>query len=446
MRRLPRGRSVLRPALFLFAGLLLLVTLFGSYTRIQYHRADGWTRIAIYGLLLPTAAEAERNLTILPEMPGMVVHTAVTRPAPWRLEIWLKEQGDVTGRQLRVVLQNPAAPTPWFRARWEWQVRKPVIPRLLSLPGVMPSRGPLLLAFNTPVDPESVAREVRFSAEGEFRPWRPAGGSSPLSETVDYSRWFFYPRQPLENGGTYRLEIGSGLKALSGRTLRRTYRLPVRIPPALHLLAGPPGGEAEPYIEMSFTFDQPLAAFHLQLEPNVAGRVSLQGAGARWFPDEELLPGRRYEVRGLATSAAGETLEIKFNLQVIDIPSDRFWIAVDLVGPNEARVYQGRKLIRSMTASGGSPEEPTPRGRFRVHGRGRYFFSWKYQQGAYYWVRFLGNYLFHSIPFDRQWRLIPEEAEQLGCPVSHGCVRLTLEDARWIYENIPDGTAVYIFR
>ncbi|WP_443110699.1 L,D-transpeptidase [Caloramator sp. mosi_1] len=32
----------------------------------------------------------------------------------------------------------------------------------------------------------------------------------------------------------------------------------------------------------------------------------------------------------------------------------------------------------------------------------------------------------------------------LGKPSSNGCVRLSAEDARWMYENIPAKTTVYI--
>ena len=39
--------------------------------------------------------------------------------------------------------------------------------------------------------------------------------------------------------------------------------------------------------------------------------------------------------------------------------------------------------------------------------------------------------------------IIPEEAV-VGVRMSNGCVRLLVEDMRWIYENIPDATAVVI--
>ncbi|WP_242018951.1 L,D-transpeptidase [Streptococcus agalactiae] len=70
----------------------------------------------------------------------------------------------------------------------------------------------------------------------------------------------------------------------------------------------------------------------------------------------------------------------------------------------------------------------------------------RFKEGAYYWVSFKehGIYLFHSVPTDQQGNEIPEEAKQLGKAASHGCVRMSRADAKWFYENIPQGTTVTI--
>ncbi|CCU56791.1 ErfK/YbiS/YcfS/YnhG superfamily [Bacillus subtilis E1] len=41
-------------------------------------------------------------------------------------------------------------------------------------------------------------------------------------------------------------------------------------------------------------------------------------------------------------------------------------------------------------------------------------------------------------------KVIKTEAEKLGTKASHGCIRLTIPDAKWIYENIPEHTKVVI--
>ena len=34
---------------------------------------------------------------------------------------------------------------------------------------------------------------------------------------------------------------------------------------------------------------------------------------------------------------------------------------------------------------------------------------------------------------------------RLGMGISHGCVRLALADAKWIYDTIPSGTKVVVY-
>ncbi|MBE6753309.1 MAG: L,D-transpeptidase [Ruminococcaceae bacterium] len=63
-----------------------------------------------------------------------------------------------------------------------------------------------------------------------------------------------------------------------------------------------------------------------------------------------------------------------------------------------------------------------------------------------YATGFTNSYLFHSVPYfaEDAAQLDTDGYRALGTPASHGCVRLCVRDARWIYENCPDGTQVYV--
>jgi len=66
---------------------------------------------------------------------------------------------------------------------------------------------------------------------------------------------------------------------------------------------------------------------------------------------------------------------------------------------------------------------------------------------AVYGMRFrTGGYMFHSVCFTHKGDLlpIPEEVAALGSKASLGCVRLSVEDAMWLYNLVPDGTMVTI--
>jgi lipoprotein-anchoring transpeptidase ErfK/SrfK len=128
------------------------------------------------------------------------------------------------------------------------------------------------------------------------------------------------------------------------------------------------------------------------------------------------------------------------------VPPERgYWIEV-LVEKQKVRIYKDGQLEKEWLASTGTPDKPTPLAVFAIQNRGEWFFNPKYNQGAKWWVSFKdwGIYLFHSLPMDRNQQIIPEEAAKLGTPASHGCVRLEVDNAKWIYDHIPQGTPVYI--
>ena len=57
----------------------------------------------------------------------------------------------------------------------------------------------------------------------------------------------------------------------------------------------------------------------------------------------------------------------------------------------------------------------------------------------------VGNIFFHSVPYTTKGdpsSLEYLEYDKLGTKASAGCIRLTVQDAAWIYNNITTGTIV----
>ena len=119
------------------------------------------------------------------------------------------------------------------------------------------------------------------------------------------------------------------------------------------------------------------------------------------------------------------------------------------VSLQDQRVYvrDGSQLLYTMYASTGM-DDSTPRGSFRIQSeRGDHFYNPGEGMGARYYTSFLnhGVFLFHSVPTDSKGSYIKEEADMLGIrPGSHGCIRLTVPDARWIMQSVPTGTPVLV--
>ncbi|MBT1171850.1 L,D-transpeptidase [Bifidobacterium sp. MA2] len=110
------------------------------------------------------------------------------------------------------------------------------------------------------------------------------------------------------------------------------------------------------------------------------------------------------------------------------------------------RVYvkSAGRTVYTMIVSTGA-DDTTPRGSFTLGVRGDHFYNPEERMGADYWVRIQGPYLFHSVPTGEQaGRYLEDEAAKLGRPASHGCVRLSVADAKWFYDQVPTGTPVTI--
>ncbi|MBM6685030.1 L,D-transpeptidase family protein [Faecalicatena contorta] len=97
--------------------------------------------------------------------------------------------------------------------------------------------------------------------------------------------------------------------------------------------------------------------------------------------------------------------------------------------------------IAFWDCSDGAPSTPTVEGVFRVGIKGYYFDSGNAR--CYWYTQFYGDYLFHSVLYNKYTGALSDG--RLGMALSHGCVRLDINNAKWIYDNIPPGSTVVVY-
>ena len=101
--------------------------------------------------------------------------------------------------------------------------------------------------------------------------------------------------------------------------------------------------------------------------------------------------------------------------------------------------------VKAMTCSTGV-NNATPEGTFTLSMK----YRWHELDGkvyGQYCSRITGHILFHSVYYSDTdpSTLSYNGYNKLGTQASHGCVRLSVEDAKWIYDNCPSGTTVTIY-
>lgn len=105
-------------------------------------------------------------------------------------------------------------------------------------------------------------------------------------------------------------------------------------------------------------------------------------------------------------------------------------------------------LVKTFVCSTGTRDNPTPLGTFTNTGRGaRWHYFRKFECWAQYAYYINGDIMFHSVLYDKQDvnTLRKGSVNQLGSRASHGCVRLAVDDAKWIWNNCAAGTTVIVY-
>lgn len=93
--------------------------------------------------------------------------------------------------------------------------------------------------------------------------------------------------------------------------------------------------------------------------------------------------------------------------------------------------------VKAMVCSVGMPGHATRKGTYSLRPSGRWHVL-RYNSVGQYATRYSGPYMFHSVTYDRygnHYSLQTKEYKKLGKAASHGCIRLQVEDAKWIYEH-----------
>ncbi|SCI43576.1 MULTISPECIES: L,D-transpeptidase [unclassified Romboutsia] len=142
----------------------------------------------------------------------------------------------------------------------------------------------------------------------------------------------------------------------------------------------------------------------------------------------------------------------KFNINMTEFVNDNKiksltnYLLVTSIKERMTYVYEREddvwELLYKWSCTVGKPSTPTIKGVFSIGVKYDAITSEGSRVFVKYAVNIIGEYYYHSILYDINTGEIYDD--RLGVAISHGCIRLDTNNAKWIYDNIPIDTTVVI--
>jgi lipoprotein-anchoring transpeptidase ErfK/SrfK len=289
------------------------------------------------------------------------------------------------------------------------------------------------------------------------------------------------PRQIGIPGGVKiaRVDVGGLLPYQAAARVRRSFARPLVLAAPRHEVKVTPAAlGAKPAIQKAVSrarFSRPGASVPLHVwvsrqrirgyveslgreldRAPVSARVVLRGATVRATRSVE---GRRLErvavgraLRVALKTNVRSTLPLTFGVLKPPVVEDELGPAVVILrSSNMLRLYSGTKLVRTFGVATGQSEFPTPTGSFEIVTMQRN--PWWYPPPSEWaadsdpvppgpgnplgtrWMGISAPYVgIHGTP----------DAASIGYSASHGCVRMRIADAEWLFQQVKVGTPVFI--
>ncbi len=160
---------------------------------------------------------------------------------------------------------------------------------------------------------------------------------------------------------------------------------------------------------------------------------------------------RLFQWKNLLATLGVLVLLLAFDKQSVSAAEQTYLIKVNRAY-NTITIYEKDKKnaytvpVKAMVCSVGTGNR-TITGTFQTKGK----YRWKLLMGdvyGQYATRIVGGILFHSVYYyenNNPATLATKQYNKLGTAASHGCIRVSVADAKWIYDNCSVGTTVIIY-
>ena len=165
------------------------------------------------------------------------------------------------------------------------------------------------------------------------------------------------------------------------------------------------------------------------------------------------IAGKEYTFSENGKLQASDSDQDKMDAKAAALASDTDYLILVNCKTHRVGIYKGsqnnwKRLYYWQCADGRKGHE-TPRAVYRMGTEKTNAYPFKYfdSEGGRLWyaTKIWDVYLFHSVPYEIESEPNTVQDPTLGKSVSKGCIRLAIENAKWIYENIPQKTYCEIY-
>ena len=135
------------------------------------------------------------------------------------------------------------------------------------------------------------------------------------------------------------------------------------------------------------------------------------------------------------------------NINEFDIGSSTPHLILVNTTKQRAYIFKGTTnnwiLEKNFVCSTGLPVTETPKGLFTCGFKDDCIFSQKFNKASKYYTHIIDCYYLHLTPFYVAQNTLAEEV--LGKSDFHGCIKLSIDDSKWIYNNVDDDSTIIIY-
>ncbi|MDD3190692.1 MAG: L,D-transpeptidase [Candidatus Pacebacteria bacterium] len=172
--------------------------------------------------------------------------------------------------------------------------------------------------------------------------------------------------------------------------------------------------------------------FIFYTEEGVSGTLDVSGADYMGFSEMELSE-NRYIVP--------ESSQVKEEIEIVPYITEGKYIDIS-ISNQVMTIFEDGFKVNEFLISTGRYGMSTPLGEFSVKSKEVNHWSNRYKLWMPYSMNFYGPYFIHELPY---WPNGYHEGEEhLGTKVSHGCIRLGIGPARYVFDWAEIGTPIYV--